>query len=294
MVGSALYSPIQKHIDSVNGNLPGVFHYTSVEGAFGILKSGRLWMTERAHLNDRAEIEFGIIIAEELCRKMLKKEDADNFRKYADSVANNFRFYSASFSFRDPNFTCSDHDSTHWNQYADEGRGLALGFSNRAFDFTALKSFISDNTGLLFGHEAGLFFCPMTYGCGIKDIIGEILDIYIRDKFDDIKMLVTHVYWVSSMFKHENYSNEKEFRIFLHAKVDKITKSTCHAVRQRGSEMVSYLDVPIPNWGTTTPTWPIYRICLGPATDRRVESLLYEFYKSRGISMPHICRAGIS
>jgi hypothetical protein len=40
---------------------PTIFHYTDVKGALGIMQTGRLWFTERAHLNDPVEIEYGLI-----------------------------------------------------------------------------------------------------------------------------------------------------------------------------------------------------------------------------------------
>jgi hypothetical protein len=40
---------------------PTIFHYTDVKGALGIMQTGRLWFTGRAHLNDPVEIEYGLI-----------------------------------------------------------------------------------------------------------------------------------------------------------------------------------------------------------------------------------------
>src|SRR5437763_17171986 len=43
-----------------------IYHYTNVKGALGIIQTGRIWFTERAHLNDPLEIHYGLGIAQEL------------------------------------------------------------------------------------------------------------------------------------------------------------------------------------------------------------------------------------
>lgn len=68
---SDLWEPIQKYIGALNTrSMPAVHHYTSVKGALGILDSGQMWFTERAHLNDPSEISHGIDLAKSiLCAK---------------------------------------------------------------------------------------------------------------------------------------------------------------------------------------------------------------------------------
>ena len=46
---SKLWEPIQENNKS---SMPAVHHYTSIKGVLGIFESGRMWFTERTHLND--------------------------------------------------------------------------------------------------------------------------------------------------------------------------------------------------------------------------------------------------
>lgn len=43
-----------------------IFHYTGVAGALAIIETGHLWFTERAHLNDTLELQYGLRIGHEM------------------------------------------------------------------------------------------------------------------------------------------------------------------------------------------------------------------------------------
>jgi hypothetical protein len=43
-----------------------IWHYTDVAGALAIIESGKLWFTERAHLNDTLELRHGLRIAQQM------------------------------------------------------------------------------------------------------------------------------------------------------------------------------------------------------------------------------------
>ncbi len=62
---SDLWEPIEDYIRELNGkrSMPSVCHYTSMKGALGILESGRMWFTERAHLNPHSSDEAGNLSA---------------------------------------------------------------------------------------------------------------------------------------------------------------------------------------------------------------------------------------
>src|SRR5260370_37849054 len=111
-MGSKLWQPIQEHINSINGSMPAVHQYTSLSSGLGILGSGRIWFTERAHLNDPSEISHGIQIAQALLLKHGRTTDAKRLADSAARVLRDFRFFSASFSF-------ADDDASQWVKYAD-------------------------------------------------------------------------------------------------------------------------------------------------------------------------------
>ena len=43
-----------------------IYHYTDVTSALAIIEGGHFWFTERAHLNDTLELQYGLRIAQEM------------------------------------------------------------------------------------------------------------------------------------------------------------------------------------------------------------------------------------
>src|SRR5262245_5077080 len=61
----------QKWVDSELDTAPRVTeypisHYTTAEGAEGIIKSSAIWLTEYRHFNDPGEIDIGIKLAQKI------------------------------------------------------------------------------------------------------------------------------------------------------------------------------------------------------------------------------------
>lgn len=150
---SDLWEPIQNYIGELNNkrSMPGVHHYTSVKGALGILGSGQMWFTERAHLNDPAEIAHGIELAKAILCAKGRNHDATRLDGSTKSVFRDFHFFSASFSF--------EHDDlSQWRNYADDGKGVVLSFKASAFNnpYAYISKIIPDNPTVI--------VCPMSYG----------------------------------------------------------------------------------------------------------------------------------
>ena len=104
-----------------------IYHYTSADSALKILKSGKLWFTERAHLNDPSEIQFGIKIAARIAEELASPKIAHWLSHLRTRFEEPHAYYIASFS-------VDDNSLPQWRAYANDGRGIALGFSPNAFD----------------------------------------------------------------------------------------------------------------------------------------------------------------
>lgn len=268
---SALWEPIQEHINRLNnGSMPAVHHYTTLKGALGILETGRIWFTERTHLNDPSEISCGLEIAEKVLHKRNRASDATTLKTSAKNVFRDFRFFSASFSFE-----CDD--VSQWRNYADDGKGVVLSFKASAFDNpkTHIDSLIGDDPAAL--------VCPMSYApAGLESVINCIVEKW---QGSDIGELCDHVFMISSMFKNECWKSEREYRFFVHHRREKILSSDYFRTRERDGQVVSYLDLPIQNWDAAG-DFPIYRICLGPAAADGLDAQLCDFLFSQRIPIP--------
>jgi DUF2971 family protein len=267
-----LWEPIWEYISELNnrGSLPAVHHYTSIKGALGILESGRIWFTERTHLNDPSELSHGIEIAKATLCQQGQTEEAIRLDEVVQRVFRDFCFFSASFSFeRD--------DPPQWRNYADDGKGVVLSFKASAFGNP--KAHID----LLMEDNATAVVCPMSYEtASLEKVIKSIIRAWDGR---DVKELCDYIFIISSMFKSNYWSAEREYRFFVHQSREKALRSPFYKTRERVGEIISYLDLPIQNWGSRT-DFPIYRVCLGPAAPDGLEIQLRDFLCSKGIPIP--------
>ncbi len=267
---SKLWKPIEKYICTLNGGAVPVHHYTSVRGALGILESGRLWFTERAHLNDPSEISHGVEMATVILREQGRKDDVERLGPAAQDVFRDFRFFSASFSFE-------GDDLSQWRNYADDGEGVVLSFKASAFNNPKayIDEFLPDDPTAL--------FCPMSYNSdALRSVIASIIEAWGGKNIGE---LCDHIFMISSMFKNDCWRSENEHRFFVHGIYQKILKSNCYKSRERNGEIVSYLDIPIQNW-TSADDFPIYRIRVGPAASPNLDAQLGDFLSSKSIPNP--------
>ncbi len=266
---SKLWTPIEDHISRLNGErcMPGVHHYTSLDGALGILTSGKIWFTERAHLNDPSEISNGVEIAAAILREQGREDDAVRLEGCAQRVFQDFCFFSASYSL--------ERDDLHqWTKYADDGRGVALSF--KASAFCNPKQYI-DN---LIPNNPTAIVCPMSYDSEyLRKKIATMIEIW--DKYS-IYELCDHVIMISSMFKNECWAFEKEYRFFVHGNRSEIMKSLYYRSRERNGEIVAYLEIPIQHWDQNE-NFPIYHICIGPAASPELDVQIVDFLSSKSI-----------
>jgi hypothetical protein len=276
---SKLWKPIGDYISKLNSerSMPAVHHYTNVKGALGILESGRIWFTERAHLNDPSEVSHGIAIAAAILRERGRKGDASRLDDAAQSVFRDFRFFSASFSFE-------GDDLSQWRAYSDDGKGVVLSFKASAFNNPKahIDNFVPGNPNAL--------VCPMSYSSDeLRAVIASIIEAWDGK---NVVELCDHVFMISSMFKNGCWRPENEYRFFVHGCRYSVLKSSCFRSRERNGEIIRYLDIPIPNW-TSVNDFPIYRICLGPAASPDLDTQLDDFLSSRSIPRQAILRSSL-
>jgi hypothetical protein len=276
---SNLWKPIEEYINKLNnnGSMPAVHHYTNVKGALGILESGRIWFTERAHLNDPSEVSHGIEMAAAILRERGKTEDASRLDGAAQNVFRDFRFFSASFSFE-------GDDRSQWRAYADDGKGVVLSF--KASAFTNPKAHIDK---FVPGNPSALV-CPMSYSSDeLRSVIASIVEAWDGKNIGE---LCDHIFMISSMFKNDCWKSENEYRFFVHGSRQSILKSDCYRTRERNGEVISYLEILVQNW-TSADDFPIYRIRLGPAASPNLDAQLNDFLSSKSILIPPeaVCRS---
>jgi Protein of unknown function (DUF2971) len=165
-------------------------------------------------------------------------------------------------------FSLVDDDMSQWRSYADDGRGVCLGFSAQALDMRIFAS----NIPALFNF---LRF-PVRYDeSELRRLLQPYIDATIHlllrvnppsmpsysqrygrallYERDVLQTMMSGFYLHAMMHKHCAYQHEREYRLILNAYRPKIEPAAHHKVRVRNGEIVGYLDLPLPNWKTSYP-----------------------------------------
>src|SRR3954463_5463394 len=106
-----------------------LFHYTTLTGGYGILRSDALWMTKIRYLNDTSELEIGIATFKLVLEELLRAPLAADERHLIAAVQHGLGSVAASnicvASF------CEHGDLlSQWRWYGEGGRGLSLAVSS--------------------------------------------------------------------------------------------------------------------------------------------------------------------
>jgi hypothetical protein len=104
------------------------YHYTSVAGGHGIIRSRRVWLTDYRFLNDKRELKQGYTHFVAALPEALRSSFERAFL-YHD-LSNHHCVLSLS---RSPKIL------SQWRAYADDAKGLALGFSETFLNFAKIQ-----------------------------------------------------------------------------------------------------------------------------------------------------------
>ena len=248
-----------------------LWHYTSSAGLFGILESGKLWLTDIFELNDPSELQHGLSFAEKILKKCADEGTPEGklvykqFQGFVEKVLIKqiARFFVCSFS------SCGD-DLGRWRAYADNGRGYVL-----CFDTTALEeAFTKKTTGLMKNNIT----YPLDYSDSLADMHQRIVEQLFRAvsaiegsaSSVDVKvgsmrrlysLFMQEVIYTSAFFKHEAYSGENEYRFLQMFSVNDEPKVR---ERCRGYSFVPYRTF---NWRSAQ-VETLKKIIVGPAANK--------------------------
>ncbi len=117
-----------------------IYHYTDLRSALAIIESGHFWFTERAHLNDTLELQYGLRIGHEMFEEAVRKAGPTVPQQVADHLMGEIGIGLIEYGFRVASFSSVPDDMSQWRSYADDGRGVCLGFSVQALDMRIFAS----------------------------------------------------------------------------------------------------------------------------------------------------------
>ena len=233
-----------------------VYHYTDCTGLLGILKSGKIRLTDIFSLNDPSEVQHGVNLAWEILnaetqtRHPEARKFANKFKNFSETgVEESGLFFVACFS-------NTHKDLGQWRAYGDNGSGFAIGFDGKLLENAFVKR---DDEGV---PSNGTF--PVTYNddelCEIyNQIVNEALPLFAMtdgrnlssatinefEKILSISSTISMLY-TAVLFKHEAYENEKEYRFLQIRGVDESDDDLGY--RARSNSLIRFSEF---DWNTT-------------------------------------------
>jgi len=180
-----------------------VYHYTSIEGFFGIVEKRSIWLSDFSYLNDRRELTYGADTAKEAIRRMAEKESDPGVLELLSAWTKDLhmlqnRVCIASFS--------EENDSlSQWRAYGP----LAIGFATRALSMHVNQSRLQ-----------AVEYRP--------EIQGKLVDIYLHhlrsayfadvssdrlDRIPDIYHKIEQIIELIAFFKDPAFKSENEYRL---------------------------------------------------------------------------------
>jgi hypothetical protein len=253
-----LLKPLAQHQSPVPRVL---YHYTSRPGLIGILKSGSLWASDIAYMNDASEKQHGL--------SMLQNILANEFTAAPKVHTELFRRSALAEGPLDASATeyivcfCADGDLlSQWRSYGSDG-GCALGFHTPQLASYKLRRILYDKV-----KQADL----------VRSILVEttkLLDTVMaeRNLTDATQLLPTISSFLRSIletallaFKHDAFREEQEWRLIVPMKRDLHIGAI--EFRQSHDRIVPYLPL-VPNTDKTAgPPLPLISLTCGPSTNR--------------------------
>ena len=292
------WSRAEKQRDAANVVRSPLYHYTDMGGLLGILSNEKLWFTSMHHLNDPSELTYGIGMALDIFDRVAKASTVipvGDFCAVAKHVliksgGEIFGFYVASFS-------QADNDLAQWRSYADNGRGVAIGFAPSLFAYAADQSHFGPAdktlvTPVLYDRKQ----CERNFGEVIRRAAAlvdraqaHVTDKDERDAFRDelARQIAAPIFLLTMTCKHSAYAHERETRMLLanvREDLDPITQ-----FRTRGPNLVPY----VPSDFKVRKPGVITKIMVGPAAHDSADEAVRALLRKHGLSPDIVERSEI-
>jgi hypothetical protein len=260
----------QSLVDEVPTDL--IYHYTSVEGFFGIVQSGNLWLSDYSYLNDTRELSHGADlvtdIASELLAKETRQQAADLLRHWITALkAPIHRVCVASFS-------AAGDSLSQWRAYGP----ISIGFEPRD---VALHAYRANLRPVEYGRDhqralVGITLHHMREAYLIDQQEGRL------ERIQDVYQKIDRLVELIAFFKDPAFVSEQEYRLAFIEHPDLMPslghKSSTKRFRVSRGRIVPYV---LSN--ELEPVMPdgrklrLREVVLGPESDSTLERGIREF-----------------
>lgn len=171
-----------------------LYHYTSLNTFFNMIKSREIWMSNTGSMNDRKETLHFIEMIE---KELALYEKTDFFEKVYKQIPLNYKYAFCLSTEKD--------DAAQWERYGDSAMGVCLGFN------------VEELCKCLYGYS-DIMFNKVFYTESVKDepyfeIVKEYLETGKIDVYSSEDELIKQLIYAGNLHKHKSFKNEYEVRI---------------------------------------------------------------------------------
>lgn len=171
-----------------------LYHYTSLNTFFSMIRNREIWMSSMGSMNDKKETVYYI----EMLENELSGYDSKNFfEKIYTQIPLSYKYAFCLSTEKD--------DAAQWERYADSARGVCLAFN------------VGELCKCLYGYN-DIMFNRVFYNDSITDdrylqILKNYFETGKIDIYSSEEELIRRLIYVGNLHKHKSFKNEFEVRI---------------------------------------------------------------------------------
>jgi len=253
------------------------------------------------HLNDPTELRFGVDLAHQALLQAQQGADGRvglfhrmSIDLFSHENLENLGFFVGSF-------TRARDDLAQWIAYADNGRGVAIGYTPQMFEIVDgvkaapeenafLGPVVYDPVGALSRHrtavDAAAAIFLETAAANAELLRDKAIGIPFMRIFS-LRLIASALIWNALTTKHPGYKREQEVRLVVMGTVNALAPAV--QARQRNDKAIPFIAHPWPARGPGQ----IAEILIGPAMQEVDEREIRQFLVNQGVTDVPIIRSDI-
>ncbi|HCG7131604.1 TPA: DUF2971 domain-containing protein [Vibrio parahaemolyticus] len=241
-----------------------IYHYSDLNGFTNIIRNKKLWVSATNNLNDYREVNWFVDKVFHRLNELVNPENQDLLNQFWElKTINSPMPYICSFS--------KNGDLlSQWRAYADDGQGVAIGFSREYFKFKV--GIPSPNISKEYSTGISeVIYDDVQQEAEIEKILATILAPYKTEQEKSTNFLnaVVTLNQLSYVCKNSAFKEEDEVRIIHTPLITGDQDGATHLMgnmsdmlhRVSGNTLTSYFEL---DFSETKDVLPIVEIVLGP------------------------------
>lgn len=185
-----------------------IYHYTDLNGFLGIIQSKQLWLSAANNLNDYSEVSWSRRIIHNQLNEMANDDNLEIIDKLWTqlSISRNVPYICS--------FSKAGDLLTQWRAYANDARGVAIGFNREAFIFKQGLPTMGTTSEMATGISE-VVYDEVVQRKNIEEVLQKFLESVSSRDVDESAVVTESAILkgYSYVFKNPAFKEEEEVRI---------------------------------------------------------------------------------